>query len=80
MYEFFSGYGILSLIFALVWLVIAILLFILMGYLWNYFLIQELRRTNKKLDALADAIGINLSKIAQNTAPENRRNVNETTN
>lgn len=64
----------------LIFLVISLVFFIFIGYLWNYYLISELRKMNRKIDDLTDAIGVNLNKIAQNTAPENRRNVNETKN
>lgn len=59
---------------------ITLVLFIFLGYMWNYYLISELRKMNRKIDDLTDVIGANLNKIAQNTTPENRRNSNETAN
>ena len=59
-------------------LVISLLVFIFLGYMWNYYLIAELKKMNRKIDDLTDAIGENLNKIANNTSPENRKNTNET--
>ena len=69
-------YQIMAFMLFIVGLAVGLLLFILFGYLWNYVLIQELRNTNRKLDELTDAIGVNLNKIANNTIPESRRNSN----
>ena len=59
-------------IIAFIVLVVIVLLSILgllfAGYLFNYYMIKELRETNKCLQDLSDIIGVNLSRMTQQPA------------
>ncbi len=63
-------YGVSLIIFFL----LGIIIFIIYGYLWNYYIIQELRRTNTRLIELREALedtGIKIQNPPQmNMAPQ----------
>jgi hypothetical protein len=41
----------------IIFFLLGIIIFIIYGYLWNYYIIQELRRTNTRLIELRETLG-----------------------
>ena len=61
---------------------LSLLLIVLWGFLFHYFVIQELKKTNKNLQDLNEILGYNLTKLhqQQNTNVQNQQQLKLKTN